>query len=202
MSKLHPHFIITDSKTFAKKLPELGFAADDVAVVVVSLSVGTENTYPNVKSIDMLVPTNKMVLEYDAGRIGNYRDQYLSLLQLPAINGALAVLMKSIVVDNRSLIFVCSPSEYEFGYLGIIAEYFDVIYGYQGYTLDEYVKAVKKDKLKPVDKKDLAEKINAQLTKVKKADPDADAIIDTVINGPKKSKKDKKKKDKKKKKNK
>lgn len=193
--------LFMDIKDLDKKFVKTGLKVDETLFIVVSDKLEVQGRYSNIKVINNFMPSVGMISTKENGSMNEYRQQYLTHLQIPPIDASLAVLLKSAIVDNINLVFVCNLIEGEFKYLDLIGQYYDAIYGANVYPIKGFIKALDKG-LKPSigNPKEIAKKINERLEAHTKKDPEIVKYVDAILNGP--AKKGDKKKDKKKKKSK
>lgn len=192
---------------FAKK-----FDIDNFNFILVSKNIKNTGDFKNVSSLVSLMPPPQIMHEYINGDISKFRERYFSYLTTPICSSLIAVLVK-LLVEKSNVVILCSEEEKEYGYIKMISQYIEKVYGIDSMKAKEYIKnpndellADKLDRTKEILKEKLAQikpehlsntiPIKRKAMKKKLKDATKDELIqmceDRHIKVKKKARKDKK----------
>lgn len=151
---------------FNRFIPET--QADEYQYVLISENITTKEKFKNVKAIPRLIPPVDVIRHYIDGDKKAYKKAYLAYLSHESTDSLITVIVKAAVDENMKMVLMCSKSEDEYGYLELIAEYIESVYGLQTYTAKKYLKDQEKaTKIK--NKDDIRKVLTKKLQKMEKS---------------------------------
>lgn len=133
--------------------------------LLISENIKTEKRYKNVYAIPSLIPPPNIISTFiNEGNSKNYVKKYLDYISTPRVEAMITIAVKLAIIDNSNVVLLCSKDEDEFGYVDIICQYIENIYGVQTYSYKKYKKNPEKcenvdDKVKKRVSKILEKKI-------------------------------------------
>lgn len=114
---------------------------------------------------NLLYPHDRLIMDYDDYKHNqNYKEEYVN--QINEHKAFFATLIKYVIEENSTIVFLCAKCEKKYNYLKLIQEYLDNKFQFHMYDYKKY----KEGKEKPVsiDRSSILIKVDKILKKAKK----------------------------------
>lgn len=132
--------ITMNSKEFLKKFIRK-YDYRDYQFLLISNNIKSTGKHKEAYSLDSLTPTSLTLSTLINGNDKKaYKRKYLNHLSSPKNDGLITLIMKLMVFDEADVILLCTEEEESFGYMKLLKEYIEGIYGVDVYSFKKYDK--------------------------------------------------------------
>lgn len=184
-----------ESKKFLKNLQDKNFKkfVENSNIVLVSADLRSNELSENVFKMPQLVPAPAAIQVFQSNDIVKFTQLYYKYLHTPAISVIIATLFNQAAKDNRNLIFMCSTSEDQYGYLELLGNYCQAVYDIDPVRIKDIVKD-KSMKGYEADNSAIMEIADERFERAVEAVPNVIEVVKSMFSSGKDTKKKKKKK--------